>query len=79
VIGETDGVAFHRTAAKRRRDAAKDAYLEALGYTVVRLTWADVTELPAATAARVSAALVAGGAASGPSAPYIGAQGPLAA
>lgn len=53
VIVETDGLRFHQTAAKRRRDAQKDAAMRALGYTVVRLTWADVTEDPAATAALV--------------------------
>lgn len=65
VVVETDGVRFHRTAAKRRRDARKDADLRAAGYVVLRLTWADVTQRPAATASRVAAAL-AGDAVSGP-------------
>lgn len=66
VIVETDGVRFHSTAAKRQRDARKDAFFLAAGYRVVRLTWADVVQRPAETAARVRAALAAG-ATSGPS------------
>ena len=53
VVVETDGVDFHRTAAKRRRDAEKDAALEALGFTVIRLRWADVVERPLDTAERI--------------------------
>jgi hypothetical protein len=48
-----DGVAFHRTAAARRRDAEKDAAMRALGVTVLRLTWAEVTERPAETVRRI--------------------------
>jgi hypothetical protein len=57
VIVETDGVRFHMTAAKRARDARKDDALRALGYTVIRLRWADVVERPEETAARILAAL----------------------
>ena len=53
LVVETDGYDFHRTAAARRRDARKDEAMRGLGLTVVRLTWADVTALPAATAQRV--------------------------
>lgn len=53
LIVETDGVDFHRTAAKRRRDAVKAAYFEALGFTIIRLRWADVVERPFETAARI--------------------------
>ena len=51
LVVETDGFEFHRTAAARRRDAAKDAFLRGEGFTVIRLTWADVTEHPSETAA----------------------------
>lgn len=54
LVVETDGLAFHRTPAARRRDALKDEYLRGLGLDVVRLTWSDVTERPAATAARIT-------------------------
>ena len=57
VIVETDGVAFHRTAAKRRRDAMKDEYLRGAGFTVIRLRWAHVVERPAETAAKLRGAL----------------------
>ena len=57
VVVETDGVDFHRTAAKRRRDDEKDAALTALGFTVIRLRWADVVEQPSTTAARIRDAL----------------------
>ena len=52
LVVETDGYDFHRTAAARRRDARKDEAMRGLGLTVVRLTWADVMALPAATAQR---------------------------
>jgi very-short-patch-repair endonuclease len=53
LVVETDGYEFHRTTAARRRDAAKDEFLRGIGLTVLRLTWAHVTERPSATAARV--------------------------
>jgi hypothetical protein len=53
LIVETDGASFHRTAAARRRDALKDEAMRALGYEVIRLTWAEVTERPAQTARRI--------------------------
>jgi very-short-patch-repair endonuclease len=56
VVVETDGYGFHRTAAARRRDRIKDEFLRSEGFTVIRLTWADVTERPSATAAKVLAA-----------------------
>lgn len=57
VVVETDGVVFHRTPAKRRRDDEKDAALTALGFTVIRLRWSDVVERPFETAARIRDAL----------------------
>ena len=56
VAVETDGARFHATAAKRARDARKDAALEAAGVRVLRLRWADVTRDPMGTAAAVRAA-----------------------
>jgi very-short-patch-repair endonuclease len=53
LVVETDGYDFHRTAAARRRDAMKDEFLRSVGLEVIRLTWADVTERPTETAARV--------------------------
>lgn len=57
LVVETDGDAFHRTVAARRRDAAKDAWLRAQGITVIRLTWHDVTERPDQAAAGIHTAL----------------------
>jgi very-short-patch-repair endonuclease len=56
VAVETDGARFHATAAKRARDARRDAALEAAGVRVLRLRWADVTGDPAGAAAAVRAA-----------------------
>ena len=56
LVVETDGYDFHRTAAARRRDAIKDDFLRGIGLEVLRLTWAEVTECPSATAARVRGA-----------------------
>ena len=50
VVIETDGRRFHASAAKRRRDARKDADLAALGFLVIRLRWADVVDHPSAVA-----------------------------
>lgn len=57
LVVETDGYDFHRTAASRKRDAAKDAHLRTLSLAVIRLTWQDVTERPAAVAGRLRARL----------------------
>jgi len=53
LVVETDGDRFHRTAAKRARDAEKDAFMRSRGLTVLRLTWADVTNAPERTGDRV--------------------------
>jgi very-short-patch-repair endonuclease len=53
LIVETDGVAFHSTAASRDRDALKDETMRSLGLAVLRLSWAEVTERPAETARRI--------------------------
>jgi very-short-patch-repair endonuclease len=53
LVVETDGYDFHRTAAAKRRDATKDEFLRGEGFAVVRLTWADVAERPATTAAKL--------------------------
>jgi very-short-patch-repair endonuclease len=55
LVVETDGVEFHRTTAARRRDALKDEFMRGRGLSVMRLTWAEVTEHPAETARRIRA------------------------
>lgn len=53
LIVELDGKRAHRTAAQRRRDAARQRWFEARGYTVVRFGWAQVQFEPAAVAAKL--------------------------
>ena len=50
VIAELDSWAFHRTRAAFERDRARDLRLKLAGYTVVRITWRQLTEDPAAVA-----------------------------
>jgi very-short-patch-repair endonuclease len=40
---ETDGARYHDHAIARRRDAAKTAHLQHLGYTVLRLREVETT------------------------------------
>jgi very-short-patch-repair endonuclease len=51
LIVETDSYKHHRMPADREADAAKRLELEGAGYRVIPLTWRQVTETPAATAA----------------------------
>jgi hypothetical protein len=53
---EFDGTAFHADPGARQRDLRRDAALAALGWVVLRFSYADVTERPAACAAQVAAA-----------------------
>lgn len=53
VIVEADGERYHATPLARRHDAARQAVLEAAGYRVLRLTWAQVTRDENQTAARL--------------------------
>jgi hypothetical protein len=50
VIAETDGRDVHTTRAAFERDRARDAWLTARGYRVVRFTWRQVTREPAKVA-----------------------------
>lgn len=56
VVVETDGERWHATAARRARDRRKTTDLEALGLIVVRVTWRELVDDPAALAARIRAA-----------------------
>lgn len=56
---EVDGVAWHGTAADRRRDRERDRALDALGWTVLRFRWEDVVWRPELVVARINAALTA--------------------
>jgi very-short-patch-repair endonuclease len=57
VVVEADGTRFHATPEARKRDARKQAHLEAHGLRVLRAGYDDVTQRPAETRARVLRAL----------------------
>jgi very-short-patch-repair endonuclease len=57
LIVETDGWATHGYRAAFERDRAKDAYLAARGWTVIRITWDQLTRAPMKVAATLAAAL----------------------
>jgi very-short-patch-repair endonuclease len=57
LIVEVDGFAFHSTRAAFERDRIRDADLIAAGYRVIRVTWRQLTDAPAAVVASLAAAL----------------------
>jgi len=59
VVVETDGRLGHADEVSKARDYARDAALEALGYTVVRLNFLQVMFQPEAALAAVRGALAA--------------------
>jgi very-short-patch-repair endonuclease len=54
---ETDGWGTHGYRAAFERDRARDADLAARGWTVIRITWRQLTREPTRTAATLAAAL----------------------
>lgn len=57
LVVETDGYAYHRGRDAFETDRARDADLQAAGLRVIRVTWRQVTQERARTAARLRAAL----------------------
>jgi len=57
VIVELDGEQHRAGADARQADRLRDAELQAMGFLVLRFTWADVTERPEWVAATVRSAL----------------------
>jgi len=57
LVVETDGWMYHRMPGRREADAAKRLALEAAGLRVIVLTWRQVVDKPAATAAALRAVL----------------------
>lgn len=53
VVVEVDGYAFHSTRLSFERDRLRDAELQAQGLAVVRVTWRQIVDTPAATVARI--------------------------
>ena len=57
LIVELDSWEFHRTRAAFERDRARDLVLKRAGYTVVRITWRQLTERPHEVATTLRALL----------------------
>jgi very-short-patch-repair endonuclease len=56
LILEADGKAWHDHKLAREDDVARQAVLEADGWRVLRVTWAQAIDRPAQTIARLRAA-----------------------
>jgi very-short-patch-repair endonuclease len=54
---EVDGYAFHRSRDRFEGDRVRDAELAALGIQVIRVTWRQIRDEPAAVLARLARAL----------------------
>lgn len=59
LILEADSETFHEQMLARADDRTKQRIFEALGYTVIRTSWAEITSRPDRMIARVSAARAA--------------------
>lgn len=57
LVIEVDGHAFHGSRPRRERDSRRDQELIVRGYTVMRVTWHQITDGPEALVARLAAAL----------------------
>jgi very-short-patch-repair endonuclease len=57
VAVEVDGWAYHRDAERFRQDRRRQNDLVLAGWTILRLTWDDLTHRPAAVLAQIRAAL----------------------
>lgn len=57
LVVEVDGLAKYSEAGELQREKARHNALVALGYTVLRFTWADITHRPEAVLRQVRAAL----------------------
>jgi very-short-patch-repair endonuclease len=57
MIVETDGFEYHRSRAAFEADRARDATLQGLGYRVLRVTYRQVRESPAAVVASLRAVI----------------------
>ncbi len=62
LVVETDGWQFHSDRRAFENDRRRDAELVARGFRVVRVTWRELANAPAAVVARIAAALAASGA-----------------
>lgn len=58
---EIDGYAFHSTRSAFERDRTRDAELQARGLRVLRITWRQIVDEPAATVAKIARLLGSAG------------------
>jgi very-short-patch-repair endonuclease len=61
LVVELDGAQFHGSRLAREDDARRQAVLEAHGYRVLRISYAQLTRDGQQTIARIARALAAGG------------------
>jgi very-short-patch-repair endonuclease len=59
LVVEVDGYQFHSDRGAFERDRRRDQVFAAAGYTVVRVTWAQLSNEPLAVVARIAQALAA--------------------
>jgi very-short-patch-repair endonuclease len=59
LVVEVDGYRFHSDRAAFERDRRRDQVFAAAGYTVVRVTWAQLSNEPLAVVARIAQSLAA--------------------
>jgi very-short-patch-repair endonuclease len=59
LVVEVDGYLFHSDKASFESDRRRDQVFAAAGYTVVRVTWAQLSDEPLAVGARIAQALAA--------------------
>jgi very-short-patch-repair endonuclease len=57
LVVETDGREFHDSLTDRENDERRDRELEAVGWTVLRFNWNDVTKRPTSVVRTVMRAL----------------------
>jgi very-short-patch-repair endonuclease len=57
LVVEVDGFAFHSSRAAFERDRRRDAELQAVGFTVTRITWRQISDEPEAVLVRLASTL----------------------
>jgi very-short-patch-repair endonuclease len=65
LVVEVDGYAFHSSRAAFERDRRRDVELHGAGYRVVRVTWSQIADEPAALVAIMARATASAGASRG--------------
>jgi very-short-patch-repair endonuclease len=58
LVVEVDGYLFHSDKASFERDRRRDQVFAAAGYTVIRVTWRQLSSEPLAVVARIAQAII---------------------